>query len=52
VRLPSILVIVVAVSACARGQVERPHTPSLYRSPRHVNVVVTLLLEGVAVVPA
>ena len=40
-RLPSVLVIVVAVSACARGQVERPDTPSLYRSPRHVNVVVT-----------
>jgi enamine deaminase RidA (YjgF/YER057c/UK114 family) len=41
VRPPSILVIVVAVSACARGQVERPDTPSLYRSPRHANVVVT-----------
>ena len=40
-RLPRILVIVVAVSGCARGQVERPDTPSVYRSPRHVIVVVT-----------
>jgi hypothetical protein len=30
-----------AVAGCAQSQVVRPDTPSLYRSSRHVNVVVT-----------
>jgi enamine deaminase RidA (YjgF/YER057c/UK114 family) len=30
-----------ALGACAGSSVERPETPSLHRSPRHVNVVVS-----------
>jgi len=40
-KLLALVATAAAVIGCAQGQIVRPDTPSLYRSSRHVNVVVT-----------